>query len=168
MAKFTAKPQVAFADATKMAFQKCVTFSGRSRRSEFWWAELALVIISVIGNLIPYVGGLVSIFVALINLSMFFRRLHDTGRSGWWIGVPTILGCILVIFVISTVGVKMLSGQGDLSNLDNIGYSNIAIIGILYIVTGILQLIVIIFCCLDSDPSTNKYGESPKYILEAE
>ena len=166
MANFTAKPQVAFVDATKMAFQKCATFSGRSRRSEFWWAELALIVISIVGSLIPYAGALVSIFVALTNLSMCFRRLRDTGRSGWWIGIPTILGCILVIFVISTVGLKMLSGQGDLGNIANLGYGNIAIMGILYVVTGILQLIVIIFCCLDSDPSTNKYGESPKYILE--
>nr|WP_255455593.1 DUF805 domain-containing protein [Microlunatus sp. Gsoil 973] len=95
----------------KRAFAKYVRFDGRASRSEFWWFYLFNAIVSTVLSIpyiIAYVGqapammngeppqlgrlaladsaSLVwSLVVLLPTLGLFWRRLHDTGRSGaWW------------------------------------------------------------------------------------
>ena len=68
-------------DAIKACFSKYATFSGRARRSEYWWFVLANAIIGCI----PYVNVLWGLIVFIPSLAVCVRRLHDTGRSGWWI-----------------------------------------------------------------------------------
>ena len=65
--------------------KKYADFSGRARRSEFWWFAL----FNAIGS--PILGLIVSLALLLPGLAVAARRLHDTGRSGWW---------LLLIFVI--------------------------------------------------------------------
>lgn len=50
-------PQLQFVDAVKMVFQKYADFSGRSRRSEFWWFYLFGVIVGVVLNIITSISG---------------------------------------------------------------------------------------------------------------
>lgn len=83
MVNYLTRPQIGFLDATKQAIQKCVTFTGRARRSEFWWATLGLCIIHLLLSWIPIVSTLMTLFITLISLSLSFRRLHDTNHSGW-------------------------------------------------------------------------------------
>lgn len=166
MENLVVKPQVEFMEAVKMAFKNIVTFKGRSRRSEFWWAELAFIIIMLILGWIPVVGQLVGIVIALTNLSLTFRRLHDTNHSGWWVGVPMIISFIAIIVLVCTLGLSALTGDMDAMAGASIGSSLFAIL--LYIIAGILQIVVLVFCCMDSEPTTNKYGESPKYVVEQE
>lgn len=82
-------------------YHRYVDFAGRSDRREFWYFVLFYLIVSAVLSVIdmtlfPNVMGqdgaalqpLASIFglVSLIpNISVSVRRLHDTGRSGWWI-----------------------------------------------------------------------------------
>jgi uncharacterized membrane protein YhaH (DUF805 family) len=90
-----------FGTAVSTCFQKYVTFSGRARRSEFWWWQVFTVIaggLALLGdNLLGLhytpqdatvgVGWLytvVVVFLLLPSIAVLFRRLHDTGRSGWW------------------------------------------------------------------------------------
>jgi uncharacterized membrane protein YhaH (DUF805 family) len=94
---------LSFAEAVKTVFSKYATFSGRARRSEYWWWWLFIAIVVVILSLIdsmiglyisdakivgvPVYGLLTWIFaVATLvpGIAVTFRRLHDTGRSGWW------------------------------------------------------------------------------------
>ncbi|MED4585781.1 DUF805 domain-containing protein [Brevibacillus choshinensis] len=85
-----------------------VAFSGRARRQEYWMFMLFSIIISVIlaivENLIgiPNVlTGIYSLAVLLPSLSVLFRRLHDTGRSGWWFLIsliPVIGSIVLLVF----------------------------------------------------------------------
>ena len=73
-------------------------FSGRARRKEYWmfvlfnviFAILALSLDVVLGTAMEasFFGvfyGLYCLFVLLPALAVGVRRLHDTGRSGWWI-----------------------------------------------------------------------------------
>ena len=166
MENLVVKPQVEFMEAVKMAFKNIVTFTGRSRRSEFWWAELALFILMLILCWIPVVGQLVGIAIALVNLSLTFRRLHDTNHSGWWVGVPMILSIIAVIILVCTLGLSALTGDIDAMAGASIGSSLMGIL--IYLVAGILQIVVLVFCCMDSEPTANKYGESPKYVAQQE
>ena len=71
---------------------KYAEFSGRASRGEYWWFTIANTILAGIFWLLGNLGGPVSILsllyliaVLVPNLSITVRRLHDTGRSGWWL-----------------------------------------------------------------------------------
>jgi len=80
-------PSIEPVDAVKRAFLNYFTFSGRARRSEYWWLQGFYVTTGLIG-LIPLVGQLLSLAVGLAiiipTISLTARRLHDIGKSGWW------------------------------------------------------------------------------------
>ena len=72
--------EISFGDAIKICFSKYADFEGRARRSEYWWFYLFGVLVSWI----PYLGWLASLAILIPSLAVGARRLHDTGRSGWW------------------------------------------------------------------------------------
>ena len=72
---------VDFVTAVKMFFINYVNFKGRSTRAEYWWAMLFYVIVSSI----PFVSYIAMLACLLPMLAINTRRLHDTGRSGWWL-----------------------------------------------------------------------------------
>ncbi|MNW25470.1 Inner membrane protein YhaI [compost metagenome] len=83
-----------------------VGFSGRARRTEYWMFTLFNVIASLIltflGNLIgveTLLSGIYSLAVLLPALAVTVRRLHDIGKSGWWIllSLIPIVGSIIVL-----------------------------------------------------------------------
>ena len=111
--------------------KKYACFSGRARRQEYWLFVLFNFLASTIlkfiaGALISMTGLAVlaiipllySLAVLIPGFAVLFRRLHDTGRSGWW---------WLLAFI--------------------------PIIG---------WIVLIDFCCLDSQPGDNQYGPNPK------
>jgi uncharacterized membrane protein YhaH (DUF805 family) len=83
---------VSFQDAITTVFtKKYADFSGRARRSEFWFAYLGVVIaylvVGIIGAIVkfPALVFLVALAVIIPSLASSVRRLHDTDRSGWWL-----------------------------------------------------------------------------------
>ncbi|WP_416055563.1 DUF805 domain-containing protein [Stenotrophomonas maltophilia] len=76
-------------------------FNGRASRSEYWWFQLFVVIVSIPSYILSVYAGhvgsqglaLVSIGLSLLTwlavvvpcLAVTVRRLHDTDRSGWWL-----------------------------------------------------------------------------------
>lgn len=89
------------------ALKKYAVFSGRARRKEYWmfslFAAIIAVVLAVIGLAIkfPYLVILFYVAILLPGLGVSIRRLHDTGRSGWWllIGiVPVVGGIMLLVF----------------------------------------------------------------------
>lgn len=95
---------MSFADSIRTCFSKYATFSGRARRSEYWWFYLFYILCTIVLEFIVIAArnGLPFILllgVILPSLAAMVRRLHDTGRSGWWfwIGVIPIVGAIILI-----------------------------------------------------------------------
>ncbi len=96
--------------------KKYAVFSGRARRKEYWFFVLFNFIITVVlvvidgtvGTFDPTTGVgmltvLYSLFVLIPTLAVTVRRLHDTGRTGWWllIGlVPLIGGIVILVFML--------------------------------------------------------------------
>ena len=89
-------------------------FDGRARRKEFWiftLFNLAMVIVLTIVERIlgmtlylKYWGGLTSLyllFVMLPTIAVSVRRLHDTGRSGWWylLNIIPLGSLVLLVFL---------------------------------------------------------------------
>ena len=90
------------------AFKRFADFSGRSRRSAYWYYMLfnvlALIVAVGIDSLIgyPIVYGLYALVSLVPGLAVAVRRLHDTGRSGWWllISLVPLVGLILIYFLV--------------------------------------------------------------------
>lgn len=131
--------------AVRTVLAQYATFSGRARRSEYWWWSLAYSIVFAvlyvlaialvgveaftnpeaaapgaggIGGLLVF--GLIFVFVLgtfLPSLAVTIRRLHDTGRSGWW-------------YLISLVPFG--------------------------------SIVILVFSVMDSTPGSNAYGPNPK------
>ncbi|MCW2673094.1 MAG: hypothetical protein JWP14_1683 [Frankiales bacterium] len=98
--------------------QKYADFSGRARRSEYWYFALAYTIaligIEIVAFILTAIAkplgilGFLVLAVVLIgiivpSLAVSVRRLHDTGKSGWFllIGlIPFVGGLILLIFTV--------------------------------------------------------------------
>lgn len=90
-----------------------VDFQGRARRKEYWWFVLVNVLIGVglamieagAGITDPTTGygpltGLYSLAVLLPGLAVSVRRLHDTGRRGWWLllSLVPVIGPLVLLF----------------------------------------------------------------------
>ncbi|MGB0894677.1 MAG: DUF805 domain-containing protein [Parashewanella sp.] len=86
-------------------FKKYADFTDRARRAEFWYFQLFALIVNVVLSLIAEFTGvsifgfIFSIVVILPSLAVGARRLHDTGRSGWWqlIALIPLIGIIVLI-----------------------------------------------------------------------
>lgn len=81
-----------FGEAIKVCFSKFADFDGRASQAEFWWFVLFTFIVS----LLTYGFGCIVTF--LPSLAVGSRRLHDTGRSGWFqlLSIIPFVGLILL------------------------------------------------------------------------
>ncbi|MFF5020203.1 DUF805 domain-containing protein [Streptomyces sp. NPDC001165] len=86
------------------ALKKYAVFSGRARRKEYWlfmlfaWiVYIALAAIAAVAHT-PAIVAIAVVFL-LPALGVTVRRLHDTGRSGWWIlfGIVPLIGSIVLL-----------------------------------------------------------------------
>jgi uncharacterized membrane protein YhaH (DUF805 family) len=76
-----------FTTAIRTCFQKYAVFNGVASRSEYWWFFLFNFVISVILDVTGLIAirALVTLVLILPSLAVGVRRMHDGGRSGWWI-----------------------------------------------------------------------------------
>ncbi len=92
--------------------KKYAVFSGRARRKEYWFFALFSLIISIVLGIIDgtigtfsaeagmgLLGGIYSLAILIPSIAVSVRRLHDTGRSGWWlfIGLIPLIGAIVIL-----------------------------------------------------------------------
>jgi uncharacterized membrane protein YhaH (DUF805 family) len=93
-----------FLTAIKTCFSKYATFEGRARRSEFWYWFLFTFVLGLVVGWIPVVGWIVSLGLLCPNIAVEVRRLHDTGRSGWWwfLCLIPIIGVIALLVICAT------------------------------------------------------------------
>lgn len=92
-------------DAVKSCLEKYVTFSGRARRSEYWYWILFTFLAQIILSIVDGILGMqlfVTLFVLatlLPGLAAGVRRLHDLDKSGWFLLLALIpfVGAIILI-----------------------------------------------------------------------
>lgn len=110
---------MSFTDAVKACFSNYCNFKGRARRSEYWYFTLLNIIITAVLSLIQtglrmngnsssplivvclVLQYVYSFAVLLPGLGVGVRRLHDTGRSGWFyllMLIPLVGAIVVIIF----------------------------------------------------------------------
>ena len=113
--------------AIDKAFRNYFNFSRRSNRSEFWYFFLFILIGNFLTHLIDtyiigyhpdemgIVSGIFFLATAFPQLSLTFRRLHDTGKSGWWFLLSfTIIGLIPLLVWWCTTGDPKKNRYGNI------------------------------------------------------
>ena len=176
--------------------KKYAIFKGRARRSEYWWFVLFNFIIMVAWMFLCVFGFVTiaasdsfdpgaffsnfwvfCIVLLLPYLLMFFpmyaamtRRLHDTGRSGWWIVAYFVLSLIYMGLYFYTMW-PMFSAMNLDTELPQDPAANALLnspglmmaIGLLGLAVFVFGIVLIVFMVMDSQRGENKYGPSPKY-----
>ena len=92
------RPTMTLPDAVKQVIRKYAEFRGRATRAEFWWWELGVLIAGFAlgsvdasiasfggGNAYSPLGAVFGLATFLPSLAVAVRRLHDIGKSGWWL-----------------------------------------------------------------------------------
>lgn len=101
------------------ALGKYATFAGRARRKEYWMFALINFVICVALSIVAAVTlgasgksalvidaalGVYCLLILLPSLAVTVRRLHDTGRSGWWFWIQLVpIAGAIVLFVFTVL-----------------------------------------------------------------
>lgn len=160
-------------------------FSGRSSRSEFWWYWLFLMIayavlwigvFAAIGigaaaattanqSPLALVGalGILGIFILLFWLVLFVpslavqvRRLHDTNRSGWWIGAFWLLYLVYMVVSFGSIVSMRVANDGTTPNIPGV-----AAMSIIALIVFVYSIVLLVFWCLPGTKGANRFGEDP-------
>lgn len=166
-------------EAVKTCLKKFFDFKGRARRSEYWWFVLFVMIVSSVFNygglLVPflsYVGMLCSLLLLIPQFAAMTRRLHDTGRSGWWVAILAILYVVVLVsmaILVAPYGTQLFETTDSMVQAEMMADAFQSNPVVATVMTGcsilglVFMIITFIFTLLDSKWGENKYGPSPKY-----
>lgn len=109
-----ATPTLSFGEAIKQVFNKYATFTGRARRSEYWYFALFGTLAGMVAYILDFALGLtftdigygplyilVALGLLIPGLAVAVRRLHDINKSGWnylWVLIPIVGGILLIVW----------------------------------------------------------------------
>lgn len=142
--------------------EKYVTFSGRAGRPEYWWFFLFVGAANLVFSFLPILGTVASLALVVPMVAVAVRRLHDTGKSGWWLVVPLsgyvagtvalTLTMVGVFFALVSAPTSQFSSLGDFSG----GLVTLGVVGALvWLASGIVLLVLMV---LPGDREANRYG----------
>jgi len=141
------------------ALKKYAVFNGRSRRKEYWWFYFILIVIgcilAIIEGQFKYPSKMIAIpskLAWIFGLAMFVpslavavRRIHDIGRTGWW---------VLIAFLSYILPLRFFIHPSS------------AWWALIVLLTLIASIIFIVFMLSDSQVGDNKYGPNPKGVYK--
>ena len=175
--------------------RKYAAFDGRAGRSEFWWFAFAQGIICVAAGILSSAihDWIFSIWffyflgTLLPSLAVCVRRLHDVGRSAWWLLVgaaPTLIALPLAMLGVYLIAVgiaggilgglfagivEVISGGGGSADstvevfegffLMGLALTGVGAIGM--IAGAVFAIILIVYLASPGDMGYNKYGPQP-------
>lgn len=142
-----------------LVFQKYATFTGRSRRKEYWMFFLFNIIFSILFAILDLIfdlklinnsisntgilGGVYSLVTFLPSLSVAVRRLHDINKSGWYLLLPVAPYILIILGVVLKGATIILSIIGGLTVLG-------------------LAILLIVWLATEGTSGENQYGPDPK------
>lgn len=154
---------------------KYADFTGRARRAEYWQFLLLQVFIYLCLGIIFGVGvgqshgpvvalggfivaaGVFGLFCLLPNLAVMVRRLHDTGKSAWWLllYLPSFVSIAVGVYQVSALRTQGLVGMHDAGQNPLLGLACLgARVYLLYLMRK------------RGDTGANAYGPDPKQSFD--
>lgn len=170
---------MSFLDSVKTCLSKYVRFSGRASRSEYWWFILFVFVASTVFGMVdnvlfgvgPTAGGSNGPLQSLFGLAMFlpmlaagWRRMHDTGRPGWFLLLPMLVTMGSFFF--------LMAGMVGFAAMQTLGADPVALVGPAAFLgmTGMFTVIIVQLVLLvlllwwltgPSEDGSNAYGPPP-------
>ncbi len=109
------------------ALKQYIDFNSRAHRKEYWMFFLFYIIFAIVASVLDGalglanemgtgpIGNVYSLALFIPSLAAAVRRLHDTGRSGWWvlIGLIPLVGLIWLIVLLASKGQAGANQYGD-------------------------------------------------------
>jgi uncharacterized membrane protein YhaH (DUF805 family) len=165
-------------------------FSGRSSRAEIWWFFLALFVMYIVmwfafaGTIVsglaaagqsgagPSAGllgglgigvmifGLIWLLLIIPTISVQMRRLHDTDRSGWWLGGFYLLYFVYIGMIARDFTSMMSATMADPSQPPAVAATS-GVTTILGLVIFIYSIALLVFYCLPGTRGQNRFGPDP-------
>lgn len=164
---------VDFITAIKIYFANYVNFRGRSTRAEYWWAMLFVFLLyQAVGFFSIFLYTLVSEYVSafvliLVSLALMLptlavttRRMHDIGKSGWWVVGFYVFPMLVIWNCFSLFFVAILEGVTDPVLLANIAKASPVSLGIGALVLLVFYIYMLVLLVKPSAPD-NQYGPCP-------
>lgn len=189
-----AAPPVELFDAIRICLkEKYATFSGRASRSEFWFFQLFLFLLTVVAQIILTIffflhfasaaasardandaafamvdsmfdgagffilfgiGALFMLALALPTMAVATRRLHDTGRSGWWLLLPVVPYLAFLAFTMwgwaGAPGAPAATPEAGIPGHFMFAF----VLQMAFFLSGIVLLV---FCCLPGQEHPNRF-----------
>ena len=90
-----------FGQSISHCLRNFAVFKGRAARSEYWWFVLFTLLVVIGATFLSEMAGNVAAFALLLPyVAVAARRLHDIGKSGWFllIGFVPIVGSLLLLY----------------------------------------------------------------------
>lgn len=130
------------------------TFQGRINRAKFWIAILVFFVVQIAVAIVAYIlsaiglsfvgmilAAVVYIAMAVAGVFVGIKRLHDRGKSGWW----------LLVFMFAP------------SILTMIGFMLGTVIGTIFSLASLAIVVwsIVELGCLKGDSGANQYGPDP-------
>lgn len=178
--------KMGFVEAVKTCFSKAFTFTGRARRSEYWYwvlfTSLVSIPFSIFFELVPegswtlipifMVYGIWYVFNMIASFAVAVRRLHDIGRSGWWYGGLMIFSFVWAMVMITWLVIvpytTFAEGDATVATDSLATYAPFIPWVIVLLVTllpfTVYGIVLLVWYFTDSTPGPNKYGENPKGV----
>ena len=79
---------VAFSKGLKLVRHYMFPASRRVTLNEYAHACMTLMLLTILASIVPLIGFILYFFIYISLTCWLVARLHDVGRSGWWMFVP--------------------------------------------------------------------------------
>jgi len=157
---------VPFVDAVKSGLRNYARFRGRSTRSEFWWFTLFTVIVQAATSGYDALNGIVSLALLLPSIAVHVRRLHDTGRTGWWVLWPVVGFAFalagFIVFAVSTAFDIVNPDEWDPQTaFEGASAWAIGLVGIGLLAGVVTSIVNLVFLLQRGDANMNRFGPPP-------
>ncbi len=138
------------------------TAEGRIGRQAFWIGWLMLMGVHAVAHWIPLIGWALGLIAVFAWVCLCAKRLHDMGHSGWWQLLPIVLGPVLVVASIVSIGVgaavtAISHGDFDWAAVAGVGGLLVSLATAFVVVIGFTLWVGI----AEGQVGENRYGEPP-------
>lgn len=142
------------------------SFEGRLRRSHFWIGFIILFGVSIVVGWLPVIGFLISIALIWPNVAIAVKRLHDMGKTGWFVLAPYAIGIVLAIAAFAMVMSSIVASGGSADYYEDNPMAALAIAGPALALGGLSLIVGLAFLLwiglVDSEKGQNRFGPNPK------